>query len=216
MNNVVDWRVVLKDYVLKNARQNDIQNVIDTIDKFCWTEHELMNIGDRKGKILDQAIQAKQPKTVLELGTFLGYSSLRILSQLPDNALFVTLEANSQSAEIARSIHTYAGAADRIKIVNDLSENVIPHLSEQFHIDTLDFIFFDHVKNIYLRDLKMLEDAGLIKSGTVLLADNVIFPGAPDYLEYIRNNPNYATTFHEAKLEYREDIRDGIEISIRK
>jgi predicted O-methyltransferase YrrM len=62
-------RVKLLNYVLKNARQGDIQNIIDTIDKFCWTEQWLMNIGDRKGQILDQAIQTRKPKTVLELGT---------------------------------------------------------------------------------------------------------------------------------------------------
>ncbi len=61
-------RDVLKNYVIKNARQGDIQNIIDTIDKFAWTEEWLMNIGDRKGKILDQAIQTRKPKTVLELG----------------------------------------------------------------------------------------------------------------------------------------------------
>jgi catechol O-methyltransferase len=67
-----------------------------------------------------------------------------------------------------------------------------------------------------LRDLKMLEEVGLIKSGTVIVADNVVIPGALDYLEYIRNNPNYTTTLHEENLQYNENLVDGIEISIRK
>jgi catechol O-methyltransferase len=62
----------------------------------------------------------------------------------------------------------------------------------------------------------MLEEVDLIKSGTMIFADNVIKPGTPDYLEYVRNNSNYMTTFKEANLEYSEDIVDGIEISIRK
>jgi predicted O-methyltransferase YrrM len=61
-------RVDLQDHVLNNARKGNIQNIIDTIDEFGWTKQWLMNIGDRKGKILDQAIQTRQPKTVLELG----------------------------------------------------------------------------------------------------------------------------------------------------
>jgi hypothetical protein len=61
-------RVELQNYVLNNARRGDIQNIIDTIDRFGWTIQWLMNIGDRKGKILDQAIQTRKPKTVLELG----------------------------------------------------------------------------------------------------------------------------------------------------
>jgi predicted O-methyltransferase YrrM len=77
-------------------------------------------------------------------------------------------------------------------------------------------IFIDHYKEVYLRDFKILEKVGLIKSETMIVADNVITPGAPDYLEYIRTNPNYITKMYEAKLEYREDLVDGIEISIRK
>ena len=61
-------RLLLKQYVLENGRRGDIQNIIDTIDEFGWKKHWLMNIGDRKGKILDQAVQTRKPKTVLELG----------------------------------------------------------------------------------------------------------------------------------------------------
>ncbi|CAF2440810.1 unnamed protein product [Rotaria sp. Silwood2] len=216
INKMLDSRLDLKNYVLQNARQGDIQNIINTIDHYGWTKHWLMNIGDQKGKILDQAIQTRKPKTILELGTFLGYSSLRIISQLPDDALFITIEVDSQSAEIAHTILEYAGVNNRVKIINDYTNNVIPHLSENFNIDSFDFIFLDHFKEVYLRDFKMLEDVGLIKCGTVILADNVIRPGTPDYLNYVRNNPNYTSTFYEGKLEYREDLDDGIEISIRK
>ncbi len=146
----------------------------------------------------------------------MGYSSLRIVSQLSPDALFITIEADSYSAEIARSIHEYAGVADRIKIINDYTQNILPHLTKDYHVDSFDLIFIDHYKDVYLRDFKILEDVGLITSGTMIVADNVIYPGAPDYLEYVRNNPNYTTTFHEGTLEYREDVMDGIEISIRQ
>lgn len=74
----------------------------------------------------------------------------------------------------------------------------------------------DHYKEYYLRDFKLLEDTGLIKSGTMIFADNIICPGAPDYKEYIENNPNYTTTFHETTLEYTDNRRDAVAISIRK
>ena len=226
-------RILLQKYVLKNGRRGDIKNIIDTIDEFGWTQHRLMNIGDRKGKILDEAIQTRKPKTVLELGnlfliirntfaysfllgTFLGYSSLRIASQLSNDARFITIEADSKSAEIARSIHEYAGVADRIKIIKDYTENVIPHLTKDFQIDSFDLIFIDHHRRAYLRDFKMLENLGLIKSGTVIVADNVIHPGVPDYSDYVRNNPHYTTKMYESTLEYREDSPDGVEVSIRK
>ena len=226
-------RVELRNHVVENAERGNLQNIIDTIDKYGWTKQWMMNIGDRKGKILDQAIQTRKPKSVLELGqisfivhhqnrfcaclgTFLGYSSLRIVAQLPNDAVFITIEGDSQSAEIARSIHEYAGVTNRIKIVNGYTENVIPRLRQDFNIESFDLIFIDHYGAAYLPDLKLLEKLGLIKSGTMIVADNVITPGAPDYLEYVRKNPNYTSTLYEENIEYSEDIRDGVEISIRK
>lgn len=234
MEKMFASRTDLKNYVTENAKQGDIQNIIDTIDKYGWTKQWLMNIGDIKGKILDQAVQTRKPKSVLELGiisfiihscniyffsfigTFLGYSSLRIVAQLPKDALFITIDADSQSVEIARSIHEYAGVGDRIKIINGYTDKVIPRLNQDFNVDSFDLIFIDHYGDAFLRDLKMLEELGLIKSGTMIVADNVIMPGAPGYLEYIRNNPNYTTTLYEENMEYSEDMRDGVEVSIRK
>jgi len=65
--------VDFKNYVRKNARQGDIENILYTMDKFARTEVWLMNVGDEKGKILDQAIQSRKPKTILELGSRLFF-----------------------------------------------------------------------------------------------------------------------------------------------
>ena len=227
-------RASLLHYVLKHSRQDDIESVINAIDKFGWTKQWLMNIGDRKGKILDDAIRTRQPKTVLELGklvffffficpslfcfigTYLGYSSLRMAAQLPIDTLIISIEKDPQSAEIARAIHTHAGVANRIHIIVDSSEKVIPRLSKEYHISSLDFIFMDHYGESYVLDLKLLENVGLVRSGTMIVADNVITPGAPSYLKYVRDNPNYTTKMYESTIEYRDDVRDGVEVTTRK
>ena len=49
----------LLNYVLTKSRPGDIKNVIDTIDEFAWHKRWLMNIGDKKGEILDDAIVAQ-------------------------------------------------------------------------------------------------------------------------------------------------------------
>lgn len=65
----------LLTYVLQRSRPGDIQGVINTIDEYGWTQQWLMNIGDRKGQILDHAIRSRRPRTVLELGilTFISF-----------------------------------------------------------------------------------------------------------------------------------------------
>jgi catechol O-methyltransferase len=152
---------------------------------------------------------------ILFSGTFLGYSSLRMAAQTAENVLIVTIESNPESAKIAKRIHEHAGVAHRIQIVINASNKVIPQLSKLFNVDSFDLIFIDHYKNGYLPDLQLLEQEGLIKCGTVIVADNVIVPGAPDYLKYIRNSPNYTTQLHKSKVEYSNYIPDGVEVSVR-
>ena len=60
----------------------------------------------------------------------------------------------------------------------------------------------------------MREACNLMQSGTVIMADDVIFPGARNCLEYMQNNPNYTNTFHEVHLECSADIGDGVQLSI--
>jgi catechol O-methyltransferase len=140
---------------------------------------------------------------------------LRIANQTAEDVLIVSVEVNAESAEIARQIHQHAGVTNRIHIVVEPSNKAIPRLRDQFKVDAFDLIFIDHFKDLYLSDFKLLEQEGLMKQGTTIVADNVICPGAPDYLEYVRNNPQYSSTFYESTIEYRDDIPDGMEITVR-
>jgi catechol O-methyltransferase len=49
-------------------------------------------------------------------------------------------------------------------------------------------MFLDHYKPAYTTDLKLCEELGLITKGSVLAADNVIKPGNPPYLKYVRSS----------------------------
>ncbi|CAF3467471.1 unnamed protein product [Rotaria socialis] len=171
-----------------------------------------MGAGNRIGKT---AVNRRFSCGFYYMGTFLGYSSLRIAAQMPEKALFVTVESNPESATIARRIHEHAGVSNRIHIVVEPTDQAIPQLKKLFNVDSFDFIFIDHTKNAYLRDFRLLEQESLIKSGTVIVADNVVIPGAPDYLKYVRNSSNYTTELHKTKLEYSNYIPDGVEVSMR-
>ena len=48
-----------------------------------------------------------------------------------------------------------------------------------------DFVFLDHDKDTYIIDLKLLESRGWLTPSCTIVADNVVFPGAPGYLEYV-------------------------------
>nr|XP_046167196.1 catechol O-methyltransferase B-like [Oncorhynchus gorbuscha] len=70
----------------------------------------------------------------------------------------------------------------QVQQVEGASGTWIPRLKEHFGAQAFDLVFLDHWKDRYLPDTKPLKECGLIQKGTVMLADNVICPGTPDYL----------------------------------
>ncbi|XP_027858461.1 catechol O-methyltransferase B [Xiphophorus couchianus] len=199
--------------VQKNATRGDPRSVVKAIDQFCRQKEWAMNVGDEKGCILDSVVTEVNPATVLELGTYCGYSTVRIASLLPPDAKLITLEFNPHNAAIARQVIAWAGLGDKIQLVEGASGDWIPKMKEKFGIETFDLVFLDHWKDRYLPDTKLMEECGLLRKGSILLADNVISPGTPDYLEYIRNSPRYKSQYFRSHLEYTK-AEDGLEKSV--
>ncbi|XP_067832347.1 catechol O-methyltransferase A-like isoform X2 [Heptranchias perlo] len=200
-------------YVREMATRGDPQSVVDTIDRFCNSVEWAMNIGDEKGLFLDQTVLDVNPGNVLELGTYCGYSAVRIARLLRPGARLYTVEFNADTAKVAKEIIAHAGVEDKVELLVGSSWDLIPELRKKFDVEKLDFVFLDHWKDSYVPDTKLLETCDLLRKGTVLLADNVICPGAPDYLEYVRQDPRYRSEYHPAHLEYTR-VEDGLEKSV--
>jgi catechol O-methyltransferase len=71
------------DYVLKNAKAGDVDDVLATIDRFAYEKSMLVNVGDEKGALLDAAVRRADPMLALELSTYCGYGALRIARAAP-------------------------------------------------------------------------------------------------------------------------------------
>ena len=97
----------LADYVVKRARRGDAADAIRIIDEYCYNESFMINVGDENGQILDAAVVRANPRRVLELGTYCGYSALRMAVAAP-SAQIVSIEFNRANAEIARRILEHA------------------------------------------------------------------------------------------------------------
>ena len=104
------------DYVVANARQGDIDDVIAKVDQFAYEKSFLINVGDEKGELLDAAVRRANPGLALELGTYCGYSSLRIARAAPSAKVF-SVELSAANAEVARRIWAHAGVDDRVTCV---------------------------------------------------------------------------------------------------
>jgi catechol O-methyltransferase len=53
----------------------------------------------------------------------------------------------------------------------------------------INMLFLDHAEELYVSDFKLCEQLGLLKKGAVVVADNVVRPGAPEYRELVRGCP---------------------------
>ena len=196
------------ELVRKNATKNNPESILKIIDNYAYKKTFLMNIGDQKGEILEEAIRDSQATNILELGVYLGYSTIRILKNLNEVSKLTSIEANDKFARIAREHIEISGLSKNHLLKVGKSSEIIPLLREQY-----DFVFIDHWKDIYLKDLKLLEEFGLLKEGAWVFADNVVLFNLEDYLDYVRTSPNFESKFIPTLREYSKSHPDGVEIS---
>ena len=216
-----EWQVgdgreeALRAYVLAHARAGDLDDVIRVVDEFCYEQSFMINVGDEKGALLDDALRRAAPRTILELGTYCGYSALRMARAMPAGARIVSVEFLADNAEIARAIWRHAGISDRVTaVVGTLGDGgaTADRLEAEhgFGPGTVDFVFLDHDKDAYVPDLELLLDRGWLHAGTVLVADNVKMPGAPEYRAWMGEHEgrDWRTTEHSTHVEYQSLIKD--------
>ena len=216
-----DWQVgdgreeALASHVLAHARPGDLDDTIRVIDDFCATRSVMINVGDEKGEILDRAVEHSSPRLLLELGTYCGYSGLRMARVMPQGARLCSIEYSSANADIARRIWAHAGVDDRLTVVvGTLGDDgaTIERLRSEFGFseEAVDFVFIDHDKSAYLPDLERIARERWLHPGSVVVADNVKFPGAPKYRAYLHEaeGESWRTIEHDTHVEYQSLLKD--------
>jgi len=128
--------------------------------------------GHLQGEILSMLTSLINPLTVLELGTFTGYSAISIARALREGAVLHTVELNDELEPIATKYIEKGGYHDRIIQHIGSALEIVPGLGIRF-----DMIFIDADKREYPKYYEMLFETGSLHSGTVILADNVLWSG---------------------------------------
>lgn len=80
-----------------------------------WSVLLFICVSVATGCILESLVSEINPTTALELGTYCGYSAIRIANKLGPNAKLYTLEFNPHYAAVAREIIAWAGVEDKVK-----------------------------------------------------------------------------------------------------
>jgi len=173
----------------------------------------------------------------LDCGTYCGYSSLVLASTLREianelqNSIMedqteetfefhvYTTEVSSKLINVAQSVFRMAKMEQYITpiLMKSDGKESLSATMKQNGVMGIDFLLFDHAKNLYLSDLNDLEAGGLLKAGSYVSADNVVFNKLDAYryhMEQLQAKGIVETRLDEMNLEYSNNLKDGIEQTI--
>lgn len=141
------------------------------VETFQLTTQPHMISGEYQGRLLSLIAKIVNPKKILEIGTFTGYSALCLAEGLQTDGHLITIDVNDELAYIAQKYFDISDYKDQIdfRINNALDE--MQHIEK----DSIDLIFIDADKQSYLDYYE--KSVELLKSGGVILIDNVLWYG---------------------------------------
>lgn len=134
------------------------------------TIHGRMASGHLQGRLLKMLVQMVQPKNVLEVGTFSGYSALCLAEGLPDDGHLYTFEINDEMEDFTRPWIEGSPYADKISFIIGDANKKAPELGVTF-----DMAFVDGDKRTYVETYEMV--LSLLRPGGYILADNTLWDG---------------------------------------
>jgi predicted O-methyltransferase YrrM len=173
-----------------------------------------MASGHLQGKFLEFISEMIKPESILEIGTFTGYSAICLSKGLKPEGKLITIELNDELSDFARSYFLKAGIGEKITQVTGNALDIIPTLNLMF-----DLVFIDGDKRQYIEYYHLIIDK--VKPGGFILADNVLWGGKVLEKETIDLQARGIIDFNEMILKEPDiehvivPLRDGLML-IRK
>ena len=152
-----------------------------------------MNVGPAKGAFIKDLITDRKPSMMIELGGYIGYSAILFGDAVRayGGKQYLSIEQNPEVAAVANQLVDLAGLHDFVRIiVGSSNEVLVEGIRDWQEMGQVDMIFIDHEKESYLSDLWLLEELKVMTTGNpTVVTDNVIYPGAPEYMEWVQASP---------------------------
>ena len=177
-------------------------------------EGSAMLSGILVGSVLQSIICMIQAKKILEIGTYTGYSALKMAEVLPNGGTIDTCELGDNHCKTARKFFNKSPYGESIKIHRGKALESIKNFSMNF----FDMIFIDADKINYMNYYK--QSIKLIRTGGVIVLDNMLWSGSviqPDdeHALALRNTGDYIQN-DENCYNFLIPVRDGLMICIKK
>lgn len=146
--------------------------LLKEIADYTYNKHDdpQMLSGHLQGKVLEMISCMIQPKRILEIGTFTGYSALCLAKGLTDGGQLHTIDIREDDVQLARSFFNRSVYTDKIISHSGNAVEIIPKLNE-----TWDLVFIDADKPAYIEYFNLVLPQ--VRKNGFILADNIFFHG---------------------------------------
>jgi caffeoyl-CoA O-methyltransferase len=202
----------VEDYLYSLLPKRD--DVLAEMEDYA-SEHNVPIVGPAVARVLQQLALTINAKTVFELGSAIGYSTVWWARAVGEKGRVIYTDGDPKNAERARGYFDRAGVSDRITLHTGDALEVLSEQKQQF-----DIIFNDVDKEDYPRVLRLVLPR--LRKGGLFITDNVLWSGrvaeknpkeahTKAILEFNRllyNSPDFFTTILP--------IRDGLAVALKK
>lgn len=203
----------IDEYVLKHTpKESEILYQINRETHLKVMQPRMLS-GHFQGQLLKFLVEMIQPQSILEIGTYTGYSAIAMAEGLPENGKLVTIDINLELEKMIDNFITTAKLKDKIVQLTGSALEIIPTLTQRF-----DLVFIDADKRNYKNYLDLVIDK--VNSGGYILTDNVLWSGKVtlpnsqmdldtrlinEYNEYVQSHPKLKSILLP--------VRDGLYLS---
>mgnify|MGYP000003963193 FL=1 len=160
----------IDEYVVNNSQKEP--QILQELTKETWQRvlNPRMLSGAFQGRILSMISKIINPKDILEIGTYTGYSAICIAEGISNEATIDTIDKNEELEDIQNRYFKKSGFRDQIKQHIGNALEIIPTLDKKF-----DLVFIDADKSNYCNYFNLV--IGKMKKGGIILSDNVLWSG---------------------------------------
>lgn len=203
----------IDDYVLRHTpKESEILSQINRETHLKVMQPRMLS-GHFQGQLLKFLVEMIQPKSILEIGTYTGYSAISMAEGLPENGILTTIDTNVELEKMIDSFVCKAELKNKIVQLTGNALEIIPTLNQSF-----DLVFIDADKRNYKNYLDLVIDK--VNSGGYILTDNVLWSGKvtlpedkmdldtkliDEYNDYVQSHPKLKSILLP--------VRDGLYLS---
>ncbi|MBE2182479.1 MAG: O-methyltransferase [Anaerolineae bacterium] len=195
------WTAV-DDYLVENLVPSD-----DALDAALRASDEAklraIQVAPNQGKLLAILAQSIGARSILEIGTLGGYSTIWLARALPPDGKLITLEIDPKHAAVAEKNIAYAGLSEVIDIRLGRALETLPKIAEEGH--TFDLVFIDADKASTTEYFQWA--LKLTRPGSLIIVDNIVRSGAV-------SDPNSTDDNVQGIQRFMASVKDEMRVSI--